>query len=66
MKKASNFAAYTVWIVAVVAILMPPSLASAGITTLNKTKDKIFELVEINPKQVTVPDLRSGKRGWTA
>jgi len=46
MSKTRNLAAYVAWLVALVAILMPPALATAGLEAISQTGDAIFAIVD--------------------
>jgi hypothetical protein len=71
MQRTSTLAAYLAWILALVAILMPPTLASAGAGILIEARDALFALVEEPPARfehgaLTVADIAVDSRGWAA
>jgi len=66
MQKISNIAAYVAWTVALVAILMPPALASAGAEVLIKARDAIYALLEDEQQHMTLADLSTDEPGWQA
>jgi hypothetical protein len=66
MQKTSSIAAYVAWILALVAILMPPALAAAGTELLVDARDAVYALLEDEPEQLTLADLRAQQPGWQA
>jgi hypothetical protein len=66
MQKTSNIAAYIAWTVALVAILMPPALASAGADVLSDARDAIYALLEDEQQHMTLADLSAEEPGWQA
>ena len=66
MKKTNNLAAYTAWVIALVAILAPPTLASLGMSAVASAQEAVFALVEDEPQPLTLADLRAEQPGWQA
>jgi hypothetical protein len=66
MNKASSLAAYIAWVVALVAILTPPTMASVGISAIANAQQAVFALVEDQPDPLTIADLRAAEPGWQA
>jgi hypothetical protein len=66
MQKTSTLAAYVAWILALVAILMPPALATAGTDVLTSARDALYAMLEDEPPMLTLADLRVEEPGWQA
>jgi hypothetical protein len=66
MQKTSSTAAYVAWILALVAILMPPTLASAGTELLVDAREALYELLEDKPEGLVIAYRRPADSGWQA
>jgi hypothetical protein len=66
MQKTSSIAAYVAWVLALVAILMPPALAAAGTGLLVEARDAVYALLEDEPEPLTLAALRAEEPGWQA
>jgi hypothetical protein len=66
MPRSSTFTAYLTWIVALVAILMPPALASAGTDILVNARDALYALLEDEPESSAFAGLPADEPGWQA
>jgi hypothetical protein len=66
MEKTSSIAAYVAWILALVAILMPPALASVGTELLVDARDALYELLEDEPEGLMLAYRRPAESGWQA
>lgn len=66
MGKTSNLAAYIAWALALVAILMPPTFATAGIEAVSDASEAVFSLVEDQPESLALAAIRAEEPGWQA
>jgi hypothetical protein len=66
MQRTSTLAAYLGWILALVAILMPPALASAGADVVTEARDALYALLDDEPPALTLAELRAEEPGWQA
>jgi beta-lactamase regulating signal transducer with metallopeptidase domain len=66
MNKTSNLAAYTAWVITLVAILAPPALANLGISAVVSAQEAVFALVEEEPQPLTLAERRAQQPGWQA
>ncbi len=66
MQRTSTLAAYLAWIVALVAILMPPALASVGADVFTGARDALYAMLEDEAPVLTLAQLRAEEPGWQA
>ena len=66
MQRTSTLAAYFAWILALVAILMPPALASVGADVFTEARDALYAILEDEPPALTLAELRAEEPGWQA
>ena len=66
MQRTNTLAAYVAWILALVAILMPPALAAAGADVLLGARDALYAMLEDEPGAPALADLGIEEPGWQA
>ena len=66
MQRTSTLAAYVAWILALVAILMPPALASAGADVLLDARDALYAMLDDEPAAIIIADVDAEEPGWRA
>jgi hypothetical protein len=66
MHRTSTLAAYLAWILALIAILMPPTFAAAGTEILVGARDALYGLIEDEPQTLALAELVDDEPGWEA